>query len=978
MCGGGPSWGEGRVGPSDFLRAVWPRNGIYCLATPRGNGAFRHWTFDTIEEAAAFAEKTASNADVYFNVHTLREKQVPHITDPGKTQVRVQRNMLSARAFFFDLDVGDADHKYANQTEAVAGIKKFVADTKLPIPLLISSGGGIHVYWLLTDSMESEEWRDHATKLRQLAQHYGLKADPMRTTDTSSLLRVAGTFNYKDRSNPQEVGILAPGVVTAAGVFVKSVNDAMTVAGVEARKAPKLLQAESLLGSNTDMPYDGPTPHITAVFEACPQMARLGQMGGNFSEPEWYRSVIGIGRFTEAGNRNIHKLSRGHPGYSEAACNAKIKQNEAAQKGPSSCASVAFASSVGDSLCVGCPFQGKVYGPIQAALYKDPAPAPIVEQEVAGQTVILEIPDAPAPFVRLKDGKGIAVLAKNAEGEETYTTIYEYDLYPLRRLSNVQQCTEQQVWHVGLPRGEAKDFTLDADMLYDSRRFVVAIANHGIYPNKGHIPHLQEYMVAYISQLQKLTDADTQCNHLGWADDQSRFILPDKILLPDGTAKAAQLSLGAQRASVNVHKKGTLAEQVRLLSFYNHSAYLANQFFTLAGLAAPLFYATGHHGVIVNASGNAGSSKSTSLYTAASFWGQPELYPINGTNNGATVRGRNERVTVLANLPVCVDEITHMPVKDAVDLAMSITQPGHRIRLQTDGVERASLGSYKATIMLTTANNSLHSMLSMDNAAGTAGSMRVFEIMFKTNGIHQKYEADEFMFHLKENYGHIGEQFIMAVMKDQDAITKRVREVMREIDMSVNIQSSERFWSATAATVLVAAELGFQLGLTPYSVDLLRKWVLEYQIPYMRGVVHEEYSDPLAIVADYLETINNNIIVLRKFNGNLSELRRPTGALLAHYDMEDKMLYVLKKGFKEYCSKTGANSAKVIEELFEYRDGARIVPQKHTRRILGAGTEFAKAQSWCFAVNMDHPAVSGTVDLKIVGGNDKPGLQVVA
>ena len=52
---------------------------------------------------------------------------------------------------------------------------------------------------------------------------------------------------------------------------------------------------------------------------------------------------------------------------------------------------------------------------------------------------------------------------------------------------------------------------------------------------------------------------------------------------------------------------------------------------------------------------------------------------------------------------VIVDAVP-APVKDAVDLAMSITQPGHRIRLQTDGVERATVGSYKATIMLTTAH----------------------------------------------------------------------------------------------------------------------------------------------------------------------------------------------------------------------------------------------------------------------------------
>jgi hypothetical protein len=96
------------------------------------------------------------------------------------------------------------------------------------------------------------------------------------------------------------------------------------------------------------------------------------------------------------------------------------------------------------------------------------------------------------------------------------------------------------------------------------------------------------------------------------------------------------------------------------------------------------------------------------------------------------------------------------------------------------------------------------------------------------------------------------------------------------------------------------------------------------------------------------------------------------------------MLYVLKKSFRDYCAKTGANASKVIEELHVPRDGVRIVPQPHTRRVLGAGTEYAKAQSWCFAINMDHPSVSGVVDLKVVtggapggSGGNKPALASV-
>lgn len=1002
--------------PGDFLRAVWPVEGIYCLATPftipdgpsKGKKVYAHKTFNDISDAVSFVLNQRSSNDLFFAVHTLKEhtrwnpEKINHKTgEMGAPEVRVQRNAKASRAFFFDLDVGDDASKYASQAEAVADLIRFCTTTKLPKPLVVSSGGGLHIYWVITEPLESNEWKTHAGKLKQLARHYGLKADPSRTTDTASVLRVAGTFNLKDRNNPREVKTLTPVAEIGTGVFIQMIDRAITEAGIEVKAPPKFDAADDILGTNTVREFDGPPVSLKALLLSCGQMKRLALAKGKYSEPEWYHGVIGVGRFLEDGHRRVQQMSEGHPGYTPEATAEKIRQHELRKDattgralGPTSCAKLLEVSgTANEDICRDCPFRpdvesGRIHGPLGAARYKDPAPAPTVQELVGtADPVIVTIPDPPQPFVRLKGG-GIAVYAEDADGNKSYTTIYEHDLYPIRRLSNPAHGIEQQVWHVTLPRDEAKDFTLDADMLYDTRKFVTAIANQGIYPHKGNIPGLQEYMVAYIANLQKLVDAEAQCNHLGWSDDFTRFILPDKVLNSDGTAKPAQLSLGAQRASAHVCKRGDLQKQVELLKFYNHPEYRAHQFFILAGMAAPIFFATGHHGVIVNASGDAGASKSTALYTAASFWGQPELYPINGTNNGATIRGRNERVAVLANLPVCVDEITHMPVKDAVDLAMSITQPGHRIRLDTTGVERANLESYKATIMLTTANNSLHGMLSTDNAAGTAGSMRVFEIRFTKTNVHTKSQADDYLHELKQNYGHLGELVVAHVMKNMPQVQARVRESVREVDQALTIQSSERFWSATIAGAFTAGEIGKAMGIIPFDLDELRKWVYETQVPQMRGIVKEEYSDPLGILTDYLETISSNMLVMERVqhaNTNISNIqRRPVGALLAHYDTDDKMLYVLKKGFKDYCARIGANSLKILDDLHAPREGGRIIVNKNTRRTLGAGTEFAKAQSWCFAINMAHKEITGAIDMTIITGGvggqevgDKPSLQIV-
>jgi hypothetical protein len=979
------------MNPQTFLSAIWPDNGLFALATlfkiPGTNTVtYTHKVFETVAAAAAFVKKEAPRNDIYFAVHSLKEARVwnPEKVDRktgelGAYEVRTHQNMQEAKAFFFDLDVGESKPnrapKYATQQDALADLIRFCKETQLPRPLVTSSGGGLHVYWLLSSSIPSPEWKQHAAKLRQLAAHHALRVDPARTTDVASVLRVAGTFNFKDKANPRPVVVLASGSPTPVGEFLKRVTDALTRAGVTPKamvEFPAEAQNLSILGTNIVDDVVGPPVSMKALVTACAQMRRLVGLKGDVSEPEWYHS-INLARFLEDGDKWVHRISSGHPDYNAGATDEKIANLRAKGIKPTSCAKLAEVS--GDHLCEGCAFAGRVKSPIVAAKFKDPAPQPVVQQMVGTVVHTTDVPDPPFPFQRMKGG-AISVTAKNSEGDEINTVIYDHDIYPVRRLVNDASETEQQMWRVVLPRSGAKDFTIDADALYDRRKFVTAVSNHGIYPKHGNLQLLQEYMTAYINELQRLTDAEAQCNHLGWNDDRSQFIMPDKILCKDGVAKPAMLSLGASRATSNIRKKGTLQRQVELLNFYNHPAYLPNQFYILAGLAAPIFYATGHHGVIVNVTGVAGASKSSSLYTAASFWGDPVLYPINGTNNGATVRGRNERVTTLANLPICVDEITNLPAKDAVDLAMSITQPGHRIRLDTAGVERASSGGYKATMMLTNANNSLHSLLSLDNAAGTAGSMRVVEITFTPCDVHKKHEADDYLYDLKENYGHIGEQFIAYVIQNEAAVAARVREVMREIDITSGIQGAERFWSASIAAVVVAAEVAHSLGLCPFDAKSVRDWALRVQIPSMRGTVVSEYDTPLGTLANYLEKINGDLLVLGKpTGGNISyAIRAPRGQMLGHYDMHERVMWVLKKPFKEYCATMGSSAAKILQELSYPKTDvngkqSRIILNPHVKKVLGSGTDHAKAQAWCFSVNMDHPDVTGAVELSVVSGS---------
>lgn len=602
------------------------------------------------------------------------------------------------------------------------------------------------------------------------------------------------------------------------------------------------------------------------------------------------------------------------------------------------------------------------------------------------------IPNPPPPWERLKAG-GIALTRTDKDGNESVSVIYGNDLYPLKRLVSAEGVGEQQLWRVILPRVGAKEFLIDADALYDGKKFASAMSNNGIYPNKADLPALQDYMVAYISQLQKDLDADSQLPHLGWADDYRQFVLPDKTLCADGSVKASALTKGAERAAQQISRKGTLQAQVALMSFYNRPEYLANQFAVLASLASIIFYPTGHHGVVINLSGEAGASKSTTLYTGAALWANPKLWPINGTQRGATANARAQRIMTNANLPTCVDEITHLPAKDAIDLVMNITQPGHRLRLSTDGAERQVTDGYKSAIMIATANSSLHALLSTDNAAGTAGSMRVFEMKVTAQNVHTKAEADEFLRQLEQNYGHIGEVFASWVVRNRTLVEQRVQHWVRVIDERGRITSAERFWSAVVAAVLTAAEISKALGLLPYDAEALAEWVVAHQIPHMRGVVLEEYRNPVGVLTDFIAQKQGNIVVVDRatsIGANTAgqhvaseqafAVNQPHGALLGHYDIRTGILVLLKQAFKDHCAMMGASSTRLLEELstpraFANQPPRRIVIDRNARRTLGKGTNLAKGQAYCFVVDMNHPEIAGAQPT-LVASNDQPAPQL--
>ena len=200
--------------PTEFLRAVWPDAGPYCLAyqiRPRQEGSRSYWkhlVVDSAEEAITTAAGMSHKYDMYFAVLGLHERQKldlkqkdPRTGEPGKIVVRTHANMRASKAQAIDVDVGE-DKPYQTQAAAALALKQWVTTNQLPVPTIVSSGRGLHVYWLMDGEVSADDWRSYGEHIQALADHQGFGIDSSRSSDPSSVLRIPGTLNLKSAPLP--------------------------------------------------------------------------------------------------------------------------------------------------------------------------------------------------------------------------------------------------------------------------------------------------------------------------------------------------------------------------------------------------------------------------------------------------------------------------------------------------------------------------------------------------------------------------------------------------------------------------------------------------------------------------------------------------------------------------------------------------------------------------------------------------------
>lgn len=890
---------------TEFLSAVLTDTGLYCAVGIKQNKVRTRFanSLATLEEE--INGLYAAEADVYITPFTFNPEVVPHR--------RLAANALSSRAFWLDIDCGPTK-PYTTRDLAMAALGQFCNDLNIPQPICISSGNGIHVYWVLEKAISKDTWLPVAKRLKDVCIERNLQADPACTTDAARILRVAGTTNFKNPDNPLAVEYIAGDGKIELMAFAAALGapnpeqhtEELPFAIPEHLKNTGLDSAtKAAMGVNNTYKFN---KIILLKEEGCAQLQHINENQPEIDEPLW-RAGLSIAQFCEDRDEAIHAISKEHPAYDPSETERKAELT----KGPYTCT---MFDTLRPNVCGSCKYLGKFGSPI--ILGKEIAEA-TEEDNVVTQidsetrdVRTYNIPTFPFPFFRGKHG-GIYRRADPNKDDDQDKLIYENDFYVVKRMHD--PVDGEVLWmRLHLPKDGVREFSVPLTSVLSKDRFRDAVAMHGVAIMGKSIDDLMMYMSRWVKELQSMGQAEKVRSQFGWTEDNT-FILGDREITAVDTKYSPPSSAILNTCGL-LSKKGDLSEWKSVVDFYNNSGMEAQAFAFMLGFGGVLMPFTQIRGGIVNLmSPGSGTGKSTVQMAINSIWGQPFDLLLQ---NDDTYNAKIHRFGVMNNIPVTIDEITNMRDEVISQIAYASTQGRGKNRMESQSNAERINHTFWRLPVITSSNSSLYDKLFSLKEFPEGEMMRIIELRINRSEDFSKEDTDALFGKLFNNYGLAGEVFMKYVVANREEVIALFHKVQLKLDSEALLGQRERFWSTIGALSITGGIISKKLGL--HSIDVSR--VFNWLILFLRAGKDEVKASPSdgtsAIGSFIMANINNILIVNDKSNDNglpSMPMREPRGELLIRYEIDTKKLFILQKKFKEWCAKNQVGYMETLNAL---------------------------------------------------------------
>jgi hypothetical protein len=943
-----------------FFGSILASQGKPCLAwlVPHAAGKpyFRHKVFDTVDQFCDALDRIDfQQYNYYFCISTLRNNSMDI---KGKDRVRVQQNMLYTRCFVLDVDIRpEKEGFYADMDSALKGVQDVCAAFSLPQPTIVNSGFGLHVYWPMADGIESEVWTKAARKLKKAIELIApmLVADGSRVSDCAGVLRIPNSFNLK--SDP-------PTPVTVIQIYSDFV-DFSVLSPMLDRIAPSDTENKAVVEIGTTFIDYGATS-LPQVIKKCNWVKDYMKNQSTASEPEWY-AMLGLAQFMEYKNKDgalieregiAHLLSRNHHDYDPEKTYLKYLQVTSAQSGPTTCAKF---QAVDAKRCRGCPFLSIIKTPLQVARIEAPATeAKTVEATVVdeggNQTVeLITIPLPPKPYFRGEVG-GVFVRkkVKTEEGfDDVIDRVYDYDIYPTKRLRTESTESEAMEIHLWLPKDGLKKFRLPTGYLADGKKLTQFLSDKGVVTEFNKAPTMAKYLVDYVRYLQMENAAEVEFSRFGWRDifsAEPKFVVSDGFMTKGGAITNSGISPHLRDAAPNTAIAGSLTNWKRGFDVYRtideSDPYILA---IMLGFAAPLMPLTGYSGVMYNIVGDSAAGKSTALEVMTSVWGKPNANQLRTEDTDNAIFNF---IGYLSNIPIAFDEVTKMDGDRLSTFVLAFTGGRGKMRATRDGQNRSN-DIYWDTIICSTSNVSLYDKLANARRGYTAEAMRVFELHVNPSKESNKAKIDESMKLLRDNYGHAGRVFMSYIMPRIAQIKPLIEQATTAIVKKGNLRNEERFWGALLACSLVGGKIARDiLKLHSYDIEGVVNRTLGFA-PKVRQAVATTVSDPTSTLAEFINAnlnslirINDGNVDLTAMNGNMNNVK----GRLEYKEGVPHVGYISVQSIREYCDQRRIDNAWLRRELVELG----VIKDGMLQKRLTAGTKLPQVNVKVWEVALQH------------------------
>ena len=884
----------------DLLTAVLPPEGWYCIVGLKQEGSPKQVFMETLVEAESEIEDLlAKKYDVYFACAKYE----------NDTDGRTQKNSKYFKAFWIDIDCGidkDASGKgYLNQQIGLEELKKFCFVTGLPLPTTVNSGRGIHAYWRLAETISREEWKPVASRLKALCEEHGFRGDPSRTAESASILRVPETLNFKQEPPlPVEIWNIEP---ETSYEDIKATIGVLVAPDYIPRQQSEIAKA---LQSNRQSRFQ--TIMIkTVAGKGCPQLEHIVLNQDTIEEPLW-RAGLSVAIACVDGDEAIHKISDAHPSYSASETERKARST----KGPYTCASF---EKINPAACADCPNKGKITSPIQLGsevLAAEPN-SEIVHETPKGKIEVYKVPEYPFPYFRGKNG-GVYLAVKDDDGDEDARTVYEHDLYVVKRLHDPAK--GDSVWiRLHLPVDGVREFSIPQTEAMNYERLRERLSWHGVAAPKKQMDSIMSYIITSIKDLQHKQKVEMMRTQFGWVENDSKFILGDKeISATKATYSPPSKATGS--LALAMVPTGTLEEWQAIIDVYNQAGFEPHAFGFFTAFGAPLLKHLNLNGAIINLVNNrSGTGKSTILKACNSVYGHPEELMLQWKD---TQNSMIHRLGIMNNLPVTIDEITKLKGDDFSDLAYSISQGrGKNRMMQHDNAERLNTTKW-ATIALCSSNASFYDKLSSLKATPDGEFMRLIEYRIEATDLLSKEEADATFNNLYSHYGHAGEIYIQYLVGNLETAIDTVIQVQQKLDAEVKFTSRERFWSATAACNIAGALMAKDLGLIPeFDIGRVYRWLVKELANMRTDAKAPEATDQASIIGEFMNEHRASTLVIngqidaRSGMEQLPIVEPKFNDLFIRLEPDTKSLYINAKQLRAYCTKQQLDLKNILKGL---------------------------------------------------------------